>query len=286
MDDDPEDPLSARTSRVIPYVEDRRNCLLVQPADALDADRMVSLEAALKNATQVQYQLEDNELATELLPGGDNPRVLLVYESAEGGAGVLRRLLDDADAFGLVARRALELCHFDPDTGEDRRHALRSNEECEAACYDCLMHYGNQPAHRRLDRQKIRDLLLQLSRARTEAAPGGQTRPDHLARLKGLAGSDLERRWLDLLEAQHLRLPSHAQHLIEACQTRPDFFYAEYLAAVYVDGPPHDYPERAQRDASKAECMEDRGYTVIRFHHQDDWTGALARYPHIFGRRT
>ena len=98
IEDDPEDPLSARTSRVIPYVEDRRNCLLVEPAETLDLDRMVSLEAALKNAIQVQYQLEDNELATELLPSGDTPRILLIYESAEGGAGVLRRLLDEPDA--------------------------------------------------------------------------------------------------------------------------------------------------------------------------------------------
>jgi hypothetical protein len=48
--------------------------------------------------------------------------------------------------------------------------------------------------------------------------------------LRRLAGSDLERRWLGLLEKQNLRLPSHAQSLIEACQTRPDFFYSEYQA--------------------------------------------------------
>ena len=47
----------------------------------------LKLEAALKHALQVTYQLEDNELAAELLPAGDAPRVLLLYESAEGGAG-------------------------------------------------------------------------------------------------------------------------------------------------------------------------------------------------------
>ncbi len=285
-EDDLEDPLSPRTERVIPYVEDHRNCLLFEPVRPLDLDCMVSLQAALKNAIQVQYQLEENELATELLPNEDRPRLLLLYESAEGGAGVLRRLLDDADAFAQVARRALEICHFDPDTGEDRRRAEQAREDCEAACYDCLMHYGNQPVHRRLDRQKIRDLLLRLAQARAQTAPGGQTRAEHLAMLEGLAGSELERRWLRLLEAHNLRLPSHAQHRIEGCQTRPDFFYQEYQAAIYIDGPPHDYPERAQRDLMKTECMEDAGYTVIRFHHQDDWENILARYPHIFGKKT
>ena len=283
-EDDPDDPMSPRTERVIPYVEDRRNCLLLQPDQRLDLDRMVSLEAALKNAIQVHYQLEDNELATEILPNGDTPRLLLLYESAEGGAGVLRRLLDDPDAFAQVARRALDLCHFDPATGDDRRRGVRATEDCEAACYDCLMHYGNQPMHRRLDRQKIRELLLRFSQARTQTAPGGQTRAEHLAMLERLAGSELERRWLRCLETQNLRLPSHAQMLIEACQTRPDFFYAEYQAAIYVDGPPHDFPERAQRDAARTECMEDAGYSVIRFHHQDDWQAIVARYPHVFGR--
>ena len=67
-DDDPERPNVGPQPRVIPYVEDRRNCLLFEPAGSLDAGPMVSLEAAFKNAIQLTYQLEDNELATELLP--------------------------------------------------------------------------------------------------------------------------------------------------------------------------------------------------------------------------
>jgi very-short-patch-repair endonuclease len=148
------------------------------------------------------------------------------------------------------------------------------------------MHYGNQPAHRQLDRHAIRDTLLRLAQAQAEPSPVGQTRAEHLAVLQCLAGSKLEGCWLDLLEAQHLRLPTHAQHLIEACGTRPDFFYADHQAAVYVDGPPHDYPERSQRDTARTECMEDAGYMVIRFHHQDDWPAVLARYPHVFGRQS
>ena len=71
-----------------------------------------------------------------------------------------------------VAKKALEICHFDPATGEDRRRSSVLAEECEAACYDCLMHYANQPVHRILDRQTIKEVLLRMSRARAEAAPG------------------------------------------------------------------------------------------------------------------
>ncbi|MGH9766729.1 MAG: helicase-related protein, partial [Blastocatellia bacterium] len=193
--DDQEDPLSPRTSRVIPYVEDTRNCLLIEPVEPLAEAQMASLQAALKNAIQVRYQLEDNELAAEPLPKADDRRLLLLYESAEGGAGVLRRLMDDSHALAAVANKALEICHFDPD-GTDKRRAPRAKEDCEAACYDCLMSYYNQREHRVLDRKLIRDDLLRLAGAITEESPASAPRASHLEQLLQQAGSDLERRWL------------------------------------------------------------------------------------------
>ena len=285
-EDQDQDPFSARAARVIPYVEDRRNCLLFEPADSYSDAVMASLQAALKSAIQVQYQLEDNELAAEPLPGsGLQPRrLLLFYESAEGGAGVLRRLLDDPQAFVGIAKEALRLCHFHPDTGEDEHRAPRASEDCEAACYDCLMDYYNQRDHPLLDRQAIREILLQWTQAHVASAPASRSRTEHLDQLMRLAGSDLERCWLQYLDAHGHRLPSDAQKLIDACHTRPDFFYADCQAAIYIDGPPHDYLEQSARDAAQTECMEDHGYLVIRFGHRDDWAVKIAQYPHIFGR--
>src|SRR5262249_32307553 len=147
------------------------------------------------SAIQVVYQLEDNELAAEPLPGsGPRPRrLLLFYEAAEGGAGVLRRILDDPQAFAELAKEALRLCHFDPDTGEDRRRAPRASEDCEAACYDCLMEYYNQRDHPLLDRQAVLDILLRWTGVHVAAAPGPQSRAEHLVQLSRLAGSALER---------------------------------------------------------------------------------------------
>src|SRR5438045_8370318 len=101
--EDQADPMSPRTSRVIPYVEDRRNCLLFEPGERQSLTVMASLQAVLKSAIQVKYQLEDNELAAEPLPNIAERNVILFYESAEGGAGVLRRLLDDPNAMQEVA---------------------------------------------------------------------------------------------------------------------------------------------------------------------------------------
>ena len=281
--EDEDDPLSARTRRVIPYVEDRRNCLLFAPTESLDESVMASLQAALKHAIQVRYQLEESELAAEPLPARDDRRMLLIFEAAEGGAGVLRRLLDDAGALKGVAREALRICHFDPDTGDDQRWAPGAREDCEAACYDCLMSYSNQPDHRLLDRKLIKDLLLRLTRADVNASPAPLPRAEHLAQLMRQCGSDLERDWLRFIDERGLRLPSNAQTLVEKCKTRPDFLYAAEKLAVYVDGPHHEYPERRERDQAQTDCMEDSGYTVLRFNTQDNWAGKVAKHPNVFG---
>jgi ATP-dependent helicase YprA (DUF1998 family) len=282
--DDPDDPMSQRTDRVIPYVEDRRNCLLFEPGDTQNATVMASLQAILKSAIQVKYQLEDNELAAEPLPNEHERNVILLYESAEGGAGVLRRLLDEPQAIREIALEALRLCHFDPETEQDLRRAPRAQEDCEAACYDCLLSYYNQRDHQLLDRHAIRDFLFDLAEAHVVAGPTEKPRSEHLEQLMRQTDSELERKWLRYLEKHQLHLPTHAQRLIESCGTRPDFYYEESMVAIYVDGHYHEYPERRERDAAYTMCLEDRGYIVIRFGEEDDWASIIAEYPSIFGR--
>jgi very-short-patch-repair endonuclease len=278
-----DDPMSPRTMRVVPFVEDHKNCLLFEPNAGLELGQMASLQAALKNAIQVEYQLEDSELAAEPLPSGDERHSILFYESAEGGAGVLRRLVDDPGAFARVAAQALQVCHFDPQTGEDLRHAPNAKEDCEAACYDCLMSYYNQMDHRHLDRQTIKEYLLQCSQSTSTSSPQTVSRAEHHQHLLNLCQSDLEREWLTFIEKGNFRLPSHAQFLLETCHTRPDFFYEQEHAAIYVDGPHHQYPERQQRDQTQKDCMEDTGYTVIRFDLLESWDKVIEKYPSVFG---
>jgi ATP-dependent helicase YprA (DUF1998 family) len=278
-----DDPASPRQARVIPFVQDRRNCLLFEPAQAWDAVQMASMQAALKTAIQVHYQLEDGELAAEPLPSDDNPRLILFYEAAEGGAGVLRRLLDDGGALARVARAALTVCHFDPDSGADVGHAPRARENCEAACYDCLMSYYNQRDHRLLDRKRIVELLQALAAADVSASPVVEPRSEHLQALLSLCDSTLEREWLCWLDEQGYRLPSKAQPLIETCGTRPDFLYEDAFVAVYIDGPHHQYPERRTRDQAQSTCMEDMGYTVVRFTLRESWSSIILQHPSVFG---
>ncbi|MCF8111807.1 MAG: DUF1998 domain-containing protein [Desulfobacteraceae bacterium] len=272
-----------RINRVIPYVEDHKNCLIFEPADDLSNSQIASLEAAVKSAIQTVYQLEESELASEALPDKAQRKVILFYEASEGGAGILKRLIEDASALPFVARCAMEHCHFDPETETDLGAAPSSKENCEAACYNCLMSFSNQPDHPLLDRKSIKEFLGILARAKVRISPKGNSSSKHLEQLLKNTDSNLEREWLRLLERLDMRLPSHAQKLIEKCRTRPDFFYDEYQTAIYIDGPVHEYPNRAERDKIHTECMEDYGYSVIRFRNKENWESVIKQYPHIFG---
>jgi ATP-dependent helicase YprA (DUF1998 family)/very-short-patch-repair endonuclease len=283
---DPEDPMSPQVRRVVPFVEDHRNCLLIQPLVPLPKEVMASLQPALKTAIQVLYQLEDNELAAEPLPKPDERNLLLYYESAEGGAGVLRQLVDDPTALTRVAEEALRLCHYDA-LGREVPGAASGGDadRCEAACYDCLMSYTNQMDHELLDRSLIRDLLVRLASSTIEASPVGVERARHLAVLRRLCQSSLELKWLAVLEKQNLRLPDAAQELIGLCDTRPDFLYRDAKAAVYVDGPVHDEADVRDKDRDTDDRLEDVGYKPLRFRYDADWQRILEHHPALFGLR-
>lgn len=283
-DGDAQDPLSTNSiARVVPFVEDRRNALTIQ-FDVQHGDGlMASLQAAFRQAIQQLFQLESGELAAEPLPRPDQRRLLLLYEASEGGAGVLRQLVEDARALPRIAHKALELCHFNPDTGEDLGLQAGGGKGCEAGCYDCLLDYGNQPDHRLIDRKLLRDVMRQLAACSVQVNAGVVPRADHIASFRKQCDSQLERKWLDALENLRLALPSHAQYLISSCPTRADFYYADAKAAIYVDGPVHDAPEAQADDATITERLQNAGHLVIRFHHAADWGAIFRQYRDVFG---
>ena len=289
---DVEDPHSPKQERVIPFVEDHRNCLILQPASELDHTQMASLEAALKTALQAHFQLEDRELITEPLPSAEKRSSILLYEASEGGAGVLRRLVEDPRELPQVARLALELCHYEPGTTPDTvtEQAPEPGEDpletCEAACYDCLLSYYNQRDHQHLDRRSLPPILVRWATANVRTSPAPRPRAEQLARLLRLCDSELERRWLTHVEQRGNRLPTEAQALVPDCFARPDFLFRADNVAIFVDGPHHDTDDQRKKDGAQREALENRGLTVIRFHHAADWNGIIDRYPSVFGRAT
>lgn len=268
----------ARLQRVVPYVKDAKNALVMRFEPPRSGPEMASLQAAFRQAILKHFQLEPRELSCEPMPAAQKRLEILFYEASEGGAGVLRQIVEDPAVLPLLARRALEICHFDPDTLVDE-----GAQTCGKACYECLLDYGNQPDHKDLDRFLVRDLLSELSRAECRPSGGAGSRGERIAALIKRCDSQLEKRWLNLVDDLMLRPPSDAQYLIESCSTRPDFFYRDHGVAIYVDGPPHDEPDQIRDDETISQALMEMGYVVIRFHHKQDWLGIFRRHPDIFG---
>ena len=94
---------------------------------------------------------------------------------------------------------------------------------------------------------------------------------------QGLTDGDHARMAKDLLEAQAKLLSA----VTTADSTR--IAYAGHSTIVYIDGPHHEFPTRQARDEEQTSCVEDNGWSVIRFAAKDDWEAIIRRYPSIFG---
>ncbi|MEV5410024.1 DEAD/DEAH box helicase [Thermopolyspora sp. NPDC052614] len=274
-----------RVVKVVPYVEDRKNICVLRLATPVSETVATTLRYALERGIEAEFQLEDAELTSEPLPDPHHRGRMLFIESAEGGAGALRRLHDEKDALANVARRALEIIHVNSDTGEDRDRAEGARERCERGCYDCLLSYSNQRWHRNIDRLSVVAILMDLSRSTTEPTGEHRTAEEHADALHESADSELEHTFLDFLRTGDYRLPDGVQVLVSDAYAKPDFIYRTKAGniAIFIDGPHHDAPAVAERDMAAEDRLMDLGWLVIRFRHDEDWDKIVRRYPSVFG---
>ncbi|MGA4687581.1 DEAD/DEAH box helicase [Micromonospora sp. AB353] len=263
-----------RKQRVIPYVEDRRNILVLRLARKATREEAISLLYALERGIEATFQLEDSELTGELLPDLDEQGRMLFIESAEGGAGVLRRLVEEPGAVSQVAAKALEIAHFDPQTGDEApQYVADSDDRCVQGCYDCLLSYSNQPFHKLVDRHLIVDVLLELAGARTT-----NTSPARSAG-QGLDVTGPAADFVAWLKQASYRTPDSGREKV--AEATPDLVYREHEAAVFVDVPGEPYGEG--RDGDAEDSLYDAGWTPIRV-TAGEWQRAVDRYPSVFGQ--
>jgi hypothetical protein len=271
---------------VKPFVSDNRNLLLLRPLITdQNEEFLITLLYALKRGMQFIHQIEEQEIAAELIGRGEHRR-LLFWEAAEGGTGVSELMMEEPEAIARVAKQALLVCHFNPETSQEE--TTSEGRRCVVACYECLLSYSNQPEHRFLDRRLVKDYLLNLASSKTTVFQT-KNRDEQYTWLKSIADpkSGIEIPFLDFIYKGGYRLPDTAQN--RPCQdvaVQPDFYYERGAApgvCIFIDGASHDNPIQKEHDTEVRKSLEERGYRVITIRLDQELKEQIHKYPDIFG---
>ncbi len=266
--------------RIVPFVEDHRNILILAPVRPLSLAAMATLQAALKRGIEQTFQIEESELVVEPLPTADNRQALLFYEAAEGGAGVLTRLATEPTSLAMVASAALRMMHFDAlenvsSVEELEQHEQRNAEGesiCEAGCYQCLLSYFNQPDHDHIDRRNpdALRLLIALVNANVTSINDESQPSKQQATENGLLGA-----WLAELQARQLRQPDATEVSINQGQAIAAAQYKSQRILVFLEALVNDI--KAQ--------LEDKGWQVLDFSNPIHWPGLFEQYADLLGKQ-
>ncbi len=271
------------SQRIVPFVEDRRNILIVTPPEnTMEKEAMATAQAALKRGIEQTFQIESAELIVEALPSPGDRRSLLLYEAAEGGAGVLSRLASDPSQLAQVARAALSLMHYEVTDGPVSSSVLKDMAgaeagsgaiPCEAGCYQCLLSYFNQPDHAIINRRNAEAVSFLAALANATVQPLQRVKSSSVQDCDNNVTTPLDQ-WLATLSSQGLRQPDKVKVPVNGGEAHADALYQASRALVFLSPPTETVFAYAR----------DRGFTVITFPSDaSSWPDLFAQHPSIFG---
>lgn len=264
------------------FVQDTRNILLITPArtNPLSEEVLANLQHGLQKGLSALFQVDEGEVSSERI-GDLQHRGILFWEAAEGGVGVLQRFIDEPDALSRIAAKALELCHFDPQTGEETQPDI----DCARACYDCLLSYSNQRDHNILNRHSVKEILIKLARSGIQRGYAGRTYEEQYNWLRQQTDSrsQLEKDFLDEIYRERRHLPDFAQKNVPDFMTTPDFYYEDHFACVYCDGSVHDNPQQMIKDEQVRNALRNKGFRVVVIHYKRPINEQIQENQDVFG---
>ena len=247
-----------------------------EPPEEVDPDNYeafyTTLAQALIQGLQISMNIDVDEVGSLLLPRDGEKFGVLLYESAEGGAGILHALQQTAVMHDVI-RQTREILHeFD-----------HPEDQCERACYGCLCNYYNQAVHEILDRNLVLPFLARLEKA--EIVQAGASK-DEYDKLLGLCESDFEKRVLESIYKRKLPLPTDAQKNLfdgDVQVAQADFYYEGDRLAIFVDGPDHDKDFVMERDRKIREKLDGMGYRIFIIRYDEDLDNQLANLAKYLG---
>ena len=116
-----------------------------------------------------------------------------------------------------------------------------------------------------------------------QANPNFKSYDDHYQTLlRGLdPTSSTERKFVEYLYKNGLRLPDAAQKRVDGMYVQPDFYY-EPRIWVFCDGTPHDEQSVQSDDALKRQAIIAKGDEVWVYYYKDNLPQKVAARPDIF----
>jgi len=259
---------------VMLYTSITADALYLEPTEPLGLDYagVITLQFALKKAIENYFQVESSEIAVTVLGKNESPNIL-IYESAEGSLGILSQFKEDPKVFNEVINEAIEICQYDDKTYK------------EPASYNDLLSYYNQRFHRVIDRFLIKDALEKLKNSSVEVQSSNsyENYDEHYKAMCEAMdnNSSTERKFLDFLYKNNLRLPDAAQKQVDEMFVQPDFFFKPNVH-VFCDGTPHDRADIKEDDEIKRQQLISLGYQVIVYYYKDNLEELVKSRPDIF----
>lgn len=262
--------------KIVPYVEDIHNLLILEPhIEDYDPSFMATLLAALQRAIEQVYQLESGDLFVELSSKETERNLILIYESGEGGSGVLLNLIRNPAAIHKVALRALKIMHYDlpEDSSEwdlDNLEQYDTNPNCYAGCYDCLLSYFNQQSHKDIYRRHtdVLKFLIQMSQCNVTLKEPELQANDLDDNEQSTVETTPLQRFIIWASQQGYPLPDTQDKVFKSLGLSYDAAYkSEQICLCFEERPIDEF-----------DALEEFGWTLLDLSNESEWAEQMSKH--------